>query len=325
MIGLLNFMRNKRVLMLMFAFIVFIAIIGFSLSDRKELSWPEKVIRDTTGYVQMWFYKPAGWIAGFFEDIRDLKDVYRENEQLKLTAAAYARDKVNYNFIANENERLKRDLNFTEQQKQMNNYQYLIAQVISVSNDANNRSMIINLGSKHGIKKNMAVITVEGLIGIVNSVTPFTASVTPITELNESSPNSNLISATIEGRENESFGILSTFNKETGRLSMTRIPENDKLEIGDTVITSGNGNVYPRGLRVGTIESKQAGEFALTFTATIKLSANFDHLTEVFVVAVPDMGDPETDIMNSEDADVDGTEANGADPDNTSGSGAAGE
>ncbi len=279
--------------MLMVAFIVFIAIIGFSLSDRKELTWPEKVLRDTTGYVQMWFYKPAGWIAGFFEDIGDLRRVYEENEQLRMTAAAYARDKVTYNFIKNENERLQKELQFTEQQKQMNNYSYLIAQVVSVSNDANNRAMIINLGSKNGVKKNMAVVNIDGLIGIVNSVTPFTASVTPITELNETSPNSNSIAATIEGRENESFGILSTYNKETGRLSMTRIPENDKLEIGDTVITSGSGNVYPRGLRVGTIESKQVGEFALTYTATVKPSASFDHLTEVFVVSVPEIVDSE--------------------------------
>ncbi|MDQ6418628.1 rod shape-determining protein MreC [Paenibacillus sp. LHD-117] len=280
-------MRNKRVFMLMIGFILFIAIIGFSLSDRKELTWPEKFLKDTSGYVQQWFYKPAGYIAGFFEDIRDFKTVYEENEQLRMTAAAYARDKVNYNFMQKENERLKEELKFTEQQKRMNNYKFLIAQVISVSNDANNRTMNINLGSKHGIKENMAVTTVDGLVGLVSSVTPFTAAVTPITELNESSPTFNSIAATIEGRENESFGILSSFNKETNRIVMTRIAENDKMEIGDTVITSGLGNVYPRGLRVGTVETKQVGDFGLTYTATVKLSASFDHLTEVFVVQVP--------------------------------------
>lgn len=274
--------------MLMIGLILFIAIIGFSLSDRKELSWPEKFLKDTTGYVQQWFYKPAGYIAGFFEDIRNMREVYEENEQLRLLAAAYARDKVQYNFIKKDNERLQRELNFTEQQKQMYNYNYLIAQVISVNNDANNRTMTINLGSKNGIKPNMAVTTVDGLIGLVSSVTPYTSAITPITELNEVSIALNSIAATIEGRENESFGILSSYNRETGMLFMTKIAETDKMEIGDTVITSGYGGVYPRGLRVGTVESKQVGDFGLTYTASVKLSASFDHLTEVFVVQPPE-------------------------------------
>ncbi|WP_207892442.1 rod shape-determining protein MreC [Paenibacillus pinisoli] len=281
-------MRNKRVFMLMIGLILFIAIIGFSLSDRKELSWPEKFLKDTTGYAQQWFYKPAGYIAGFFEDIRNMRQVYEENEQLRLLAAAYARDKVEYNFIKKDNERLQRELNFTEQQKQMYNYNYLIAQVISVSNDANSRTMTINLGSKNGIKPNMAVTTVDGLIGLVSSVTPYTSTITPITELNEVSIAFNSIAATIEGRENESFGILSSYNRETGMLVMTKIAETDKMEIGDTVITSGLGGVYPRGLRVGTVESKQVGDFGLTYTASVKLSASFDHLTEVFVVQPPE-------------------------------------
>lgn len=281
-------MRNKRMFMLMFGFILLIAVIGFSLSDRKELTWPEKFVKDSAAYVQQWFYKPAGLIAGFFEEIGDLRNIHEENEQLRLTAAAYSRDKITYNFIAKENERLKAELSFTERQKQMYNYNYLIAQVVSVSNDANNRSMNINLGSKNGIKPNMAVTTIDGLIGLVSSVTPYSATVTPITELDEASPTFNSIAVTIMGRENESFGILSSYNSETNRLLMTKIAENDKMSISDTVITSGLGNVYPRGLVIGSVESKQVGDYGLTYTAAVKLAASFDHLTEVFVVQNPE-------------------------------------
>nr|WP_223285441.1 rod shape-determining protein MreC [Paenibacillus sp. PL91] len=290
---MLKLMRNKRMFMLMIGFILFIAVIGFSLSDRKELSWPEKFLKDTTAYVQQWFYKPAGSIAGFFEDIRNLRTIYEENEQLRITAAAYARDKIKYNFIENENKRYKEELLFTQQQKEMYNYNYLIAQVISVSNDANNRTLTINLGSKSGIKPNMAVTTVQGLVGLVSSVTPYTAAVTPITELDEASPTFNSIAVTIMGREDDSFGILSSYNKETARAVMSKIAEKDKMDIRDTVITSGNGNVYPRGLVVGTVESKQLGDFGLTYTASVELSAKFDHLTEVFVVQVPETEDAE--------------------------------
>lgn len=277
-------MRNKLVIMLMIGFVLFIAVIGYSLSDRKGLTAPESFIRDTVAYVQQWIYKPAGYIAGLFEDIRNLREIYEENEQLRLIAAAYSRDKIEYNFTKKENERYKQMLSFTERQKEMYNYNYLIAQVISISNDANNRSMVINLGSNNGIKKNMAVTTVDGLIGLVSEVTPLTATVTPITELNETSPTFNSIAATIMGRENVSFGILSSYNSEIDRLVMTKIAENDPMTVGDTVITSGLGNIYPRGLVVGTVESKQVGDFGLTYVASVKLAASFDHLTEVFVV-----------------------------------------
>ncbi|MFF2480552.1 rod shape-determining protein MreC [Paenibacillus sp. NPDC058071] len=293
MIELFKLFRNKRMFMLMIGFILFIAVIGFSLSDRKELTWPEKFLGDSVGYVQQWFYKPAGMIAGFFEDIRNLRTIHEENEQLRLTAAAYARDKINYNFIQQENERLQKELSFTERQKELYNYTYRIAQVIAVDNDAYNRTMVINLGSKNGIKPNMAVTTIDGLVGFVSEVRPFTSTVMPITSLDESSPNSNSIAATVMGRENESFGIVSSYNQETDRLIMTRIDEKDKMTVDDTVITSGLGNVYPRGLVIGTVENKQVGDFGLTYTASVKLAAKFDHLTEVFVVEVQNMEDGE--------------------------------
>lgn len=275
----------------MIGFILFIAIIGFSLSDRKELTWPEKFIGDAIGTVQQWFYQPAASIAGFFEDIANLRTIYEENEQLRLTAAAYARDKINYNYVVRENERLQEALHFTESQKRMYDYNYLIAQVVAVNNDANSQTLVINLGSENGIKKDMAVTTVKGLVGLVSEVRPFTSTVTPITELDETSPTSNLIAATIMGREDESFGIISGYDNDSDRLIMTKIPENDQMIVGDTVITSGLGNVYPRGLVIGTVESKEVGDFGLTNTASVKMSADFEHLTEVFVVQMPVTGD----------------------------------
>ncbi|MFD2116477.1 rod shape-determining protein MreC [Paenibacillus yanchengensis] len=277
-------MRNKRVIMLMIGVILFVAGIGYSITDRGELSLPEKIMKDTSAFVQQWFYKPAGHIAGFFSDIRNLRDIHQENERLRLTVAAYTRDKVHYNFTQKENERLKDMLHFTEQQRQLHNYNYLVAQVVAVSNDANNRAINIDIGSKHGVQRNMAVITVDGLVGLVSSVSPFSSTVTPITELSEFSSTFNSIAATALNREEESFGILSDYNKTIDRLIMTKISENDQLDVDDTVITSGFGGIYPRGLIVGTVESKQVGEYGLTHTAHIKMAAKLDHLTEVFVV-----------------------------------------
>lgn len=57
------------------------------------------------------FYKPAGYVAGLFEDIGNLSDLAKENEQLKIMAAQYARDKAQYNFIKAQNEDLEKNGN----------------------------------------------------------------------------------------------------------------------------------------------------------------------------------------------------------------------
>jgi len=285
----------------MVGFLVLIVMIGLTIGGREKITWPEKFLKDAVGFVQQVFYVPAGAIAGFFQDIRQLDEIYEENEKLRMLAAAYARDKVEYNFVKSENERLKVELKFTEHQMEMNDYTYMIAQVISVNNDANNRTININLGSKHGVEKDMAVVTVDGLVGIVNSVSPFTASITPYTELSSVAANFNAISATAIGKESESFGILSDYNTEQERILMTKIGENDPMVEGDVIITSGLGNIYPRGLRVGEVESLKVGDFGLTYVATIKPFVNLNQLTEVFVVSVPQNVDDEDDSTVEEE------------------------
>ncbi|WP_127529713.1 rod shape-determining protein MreC [Paenibacillus kobensis] len=291
MIELFNLMRNKRLFVLMLGLILFIAALGFSLRDR-QLSAPEKFVNDSVAYVQQWFYKPAGYIAGLFEDIGNIRSLQKENEQLRTTAAAYARDKIKYNVIEKSNESLEKALHFTERQRSLNDYEYLIAQVISISPDPYNPTIKIDLGSENGIKENMAVVSTDGLVGIVTKVSAFSSNVEPITSLDEKSPNSKSISVTVLGRENVSFGIIGTFDHDKGRFIMNRIPENDPMIVGDTVITSGLGRVFPRGLVVGTVETTpQAGDFGLTKVASVKPLADFNRLTEVFVVKMAETGE----------------------------------
>ena len=78
----------------MIVLIVFVAIMGFSLGQRGKLSWPENFIGDSVTFVQQWFYKPAGYIAGLFEDLRTMRDIYRENEELRTTVAQIGRAHV---------------------------------------------------------------------------------------------------------------------------------------------------------------------------------------------------------------------------------------
>lgn len=284
-----KFMGNKRLFLLLAAIMFFIAIMGFSLSVRGGATWPEKFVADTTAFAQSLIYKPVRSVAGFFEDVRRLKTVYEENQALRLTLSQYARDTARLNDLEAQNERLKEALAFTERQRLANQYTYRIAEVVSESPDRYNRVIRINLGERDGIQLDMAVMTVDGLIGRIVRVSPFTSNVQLITDLNGEEGGVRGIAATVQGGESESFGIIEDFNPENGTLLMTKIEQSDPLKVGDTIVTSGLGELFPEGIVIGTVREKSVGVYGLTYTATIEPAAKFSHLREVFVVEVPNL------------------------------------
>jgi rod shape-determining protein MreC len=282
-----KFMGNKRLFVLLAAIMFFIALMGFSLSVRGGATWPEKFVSDTVAFAQSLVYKPVRSVAGFFEDVRQLKTVYEENQALRLTLTQYARDTARLNDLEAQNMRLKEALAFTESQKKAHQYTYRIAEVISESPDRYNRVVKINLGEHDGMKLDMAVMTVDGLIGRIVRVAPFTSNVQMITDLNGEEGSVKGISATVQGRESESFGIIEDYNVEQGTLLMTKIDQNDELKEGDIIVTSGLGELFPKGIVIGTVISRRVGDFGLTHTATIRPAAQFSRLREVFVIEVP--------------------------------------
>ncbi|MCE3202778.1 rod shape-determining protein MreC [Paenibacillus sonchi] len=285
MLKLFKLFNNKRLFILLIALVMFIVVMGFSLGTRKSLSWPENFLRDTTGFVQNLFYKPAGYVAGLFQDIGNLHKLAEENKELKILAAQFAREKAQYNFIQAENVRLQKLNHFTEAQKQIYNYEYHIAQVLSLSTEPNNSTLVINLGSKDGVKPNMSVISVEGLVGVISEVSNFTSTVKLMTMMDVNDPNSQPpIAATVFNKEGNTFGMIESYDQQSGMLMMNKIPVGNPVAVGDTIISSGIGGVYPRGMTIGKVESVKVGEYGLTSTATVKPSAEFQDWKELIVV-----------------------------------------
>lgn len=97
MFELFKLLGNKRLFVLLVGLVTFIALMGFTLSPRTTLSWPEKFLKDSVGFVQYVFYKPASYVAGFFKDVANMRTVYDENEELRIAMGHYTRDRLKYN------------------------------------------------------------------------------------------------------------------------------------------------------------------------------------------------------------------------------------
>jgi rod shape-determining protein MreC len=287
---LFKLLGNKRLFILLFALIFFIAVMGLTIGNREAITWPEKFIADSVTWTQSLISKPAAAVAGFFRDFGNLRDVYEENRALKEALAYYARDVARLNTLERENARLKEALGFTERQKSMDDYKYRIARVISFSTDPYNNTIRIDLGSTDGIEENMAVVSPLGLVGRVSRVAPFYSTVELITNMDPGNAESNAISATVRGKEDASFGIIDTYDREANVLIMSKIELEDPLAVGDIVVTSGFGGIYPPGITIGTVLSRETKKFGtITHTAEIRPAADFSplRLREVFVVEVP--------------------------------------
>ncbi len=279
-------MGNKRLIFLLAGIIFFIAVMGLSFGQRERVTPPEMFLKDSLSFMQSLVYMPVRAVSAFFEDVRDLRTLYIENRELKLTLSQYARDSARLNELEAQNIRLKTALAFTERQKEANNYRYRIAEVIADNSaDPYNKTITINLGDRDGIRENMAVTTVDGLIGRVVRVFPFHSNVQLISNLDSSSNQSKAIAATVMGHENESFGMIESYQE--GKLIMTKITQKDPLKEGHIVVSSGLGQMFPKGIVIGKVVSRKVGEFGLTYTALIEPASRLTHLREVFVVEVP--------------------------------------
>jgi len=272
-----QFFMNKRLIILLVSIIILVALIGFSLRERKQLSWPEQFIKDTTGWVQTAISYPTHYVVSFFENLKDLQNTYTENRELKTRLDELARLESEVQMLTKDNAELKEIL---DKKDSLSDFDPMQATVIGRNPDRWNEILVINKGEKDGIAKNMPVITANGLIGKVKSSQTFTSTVQLLSSLDPT----NRISAEIQAGKESYFGLIEGYDKEKGLLLLKRIPAEAKVEKGQNVISSGKGGVFPKSLPIGKVVKVVPAEYGLTQTAYIKPGANFYDIEHVMVV-----------------------------------------
>lgn len=271
-----QFFLNKRLIILLVSMIILVSLIGFSLKERKELTWPEQFVKDTTGWVQTLVSRPANSIAGFFGNVKDLQNTYVENKELRSRLDELAQLKADVQTLTNENNELR---DILDKKDSLSDYKQIQATVIGRNPDRWDELLIINKGSTDGIERDMAVITSTGLIGKVKSSRQFTSTI----QLLSSTDATNRVSAVIVGKQTY-YGQIEGFDTAKEMLLLKKIPYEAKIEKGQLVQTSGMGGVFPSRLIIGTVEEVVPDEFGLTQTAFVKPGANFYDMENVMVI-----------------------------------------
>ena len=253
-------------LFLLPAFLIF----TLRVREDRETSMVQKVLLQVSSPLQQKLQRSILLLKGVGERYIFLTGVQQENQDLKRTIGD----------LREENNRLKEALWAEERLKKLYALQSqysstsLVAQVFA--RDPTNwfKTVLVNKGKKGGVSKDMAVVTSEGVVGRVIEVSPSTAKVLLITD-----PNSAL---DVIVQRSRSQGIMEG---KVGEICLLKyVQKSEDVQIGDKVITSSLGGIFPKGLMAGTItqvERKRPGIFQYI---EVTPSVDFSRLEEVLIL-----------------------------------------
>jgi rod shape-determining protein MreC len=204
---------------------------------------------------------PRSELLGQIEALR------RQNEELRLQA-------MRTDELARENAQLRKL--FAWQQKQPRKYK--LAKV--VLHDPANwwRTIHIDLGSRDNIRTNMPVLSTDGLVGRVFSVSLTRSQVVLLGD-----PNCK-VAARVENQTHDTGVVGPGSPLDYELVEMSYISGSANLKPGQNVQTSGIGGIFPKDILIGKIVDSQPGEYGFNTIARVKLAANLSALEEVWVL-----------------------------------------
>ena len=198
-----------------------------------------------------------------------LRGVRAENRQLKDQIEHMRLEQVRLSEDAAQARRLQALLAFKEQFISRT----VAAQVIGSSGSDLSRIIYIDKGANAGIERDMAVMTADGIVGKVLLVYPSVSQVLLISD------QSSGVGALLEKTRLQ--GVLrGTAN---GEVTLERVMSDEQVPVGETVLTSGGDQIFPKGLPVGTV-SKVGNGKDLFLNIKIKPAADLSKLEEVLVL-----------------------------------------
>lgn len=213
-------------------------------------------------------HKGADALVPRGELLQQNETLRRDNQELRLQL-------IRANEIARENARLRQLLAW----QKLVPWKLKLANVV-LGEPANWwRTIQIDLGARDGLRENLPVLTPDGLIGRVASVSLTRSQVALIGD-----PACG-VSAVVDN-EARDLGVIKSgaSTLDQSLLQLNYLSRNAVVKPGQNVFTSGQGGVFPKGIPIGKIVDSRPVEFGLYTEARVKLAANLGSLEQVWVM-----------------------------------------
>lgn len=197
-------------------------------------------------------------------------DLERENADLQERVNELTSELAKREEAVLVNDALKAELGFAQE----SGYELTQAEIISQDPTNYQQVLTIDRGSSAGIKEGMVAVTQGLVVGRVTDTTPSTAKVRLITDFGSAVP--------VLAQQTRAMGLVRG-----GRgfgLQLEMVPQTDELRPGDTLITSGFGGDYPKGLVVGTVDRVEKLDTDVFQTGEVKPAVDLRRLENLFVI-----------------------------------------
>ncbi len=257
---LINFIIRKHILFL-FLFLEIIALILIIQNNYYHNSFYFNTSNNLIGE----FYKSNNKINSYLYLKEENKRLLRENAILHTYSPA--------SFVIHNYKKYK----IVNDTLIMQKYKYTYADVINNTTNKTNNYLTLNKGSNHGIKKEMGVISSDGIVGIVVNVSPNFSTVLSLLH-KETKISAKLLKQEYKGQlywdgADYKYAILKDIEKHV------------KINVGDTVVTSGYSAIFPENITIGTIHEIEVEKSSGFYSITVKLSVNFKKIAHVYIVS----------------------------------------
>lgn len=164
----------------------------------------------------------------------------------------------------------------TDSLANLNSSNYITARITSNSISQIYNFIIINKGKKDGVRLDMGAISPQGIVGVVTDVTENYSLIQPV--LN---PNNHFSCKILNSN---TAGTLIWEGGDPRYANLAEYPKYEKIEKGDTIVTSGFSDIFPEGIFVGTIEDFKSDSNDNFYTLKVKLSTDFGALKNVQII-----------------------------------------
>ena len=266
------FRKKTGIIGIVITIIVLVLLVFLSNVRTGSLSYIENVLSSIVMPIQNGYTYLKNKISGnssFFANMEELKN---ENEELRNNNSDLSQKLRELEIIKAENETLKEYLGLTQK---YTDYETVPAYIISKDISNYSSTFVINIGNRENIKENMTVISDEGLVGYIISVTENTAKVQTIID-----PSSSVTASL--AHTDDSIVCKGSLN--SGLLKATYIPTGADISEGDLIETSGMGGIYPKGITIGKVKSIENTLNILDRYAWIEPAVDFNKVETVLVI-----------------------------------------
>lgn len=238
---------------------------------------------------------PFRWVAGKATDaidgfsayFRDIEEMEKENESLKDEIESLRAELLDAEIIRDEDEWLYRYLSMKEERT---DWSLLSAYVTATEWEAGADgksyavALTLNKGSASGLEVGMPVVTDLGLVGLVTEVSKNTCRVRTLLD-------TDFAAGALLPRSGETGLVEGSFSTlPDGQAALTALPAESGAAVGDIVLTSGRGGVYPYGIPIGRVESVEIDPLSRTSRATVSPIVDMTSIRQVSVLTAYEQG-----------------------------------